>query len=323
MSPSSDSPTTGSNRSRRKCSPEHGSTVRTGSRWPPPTTCSGVGRLANLVRERLHGDVTYFNINRHLNPTNVCVASCRLCAFYVPWRDRERGWTWTVEQAVEVAARDLDETVTELHIVGGLHPKLKVEYYEAAVPGAQEPLPLGPPQGADHGRARLPRLAGPDHRGGRDRPARARPASARARAAAPRSSRRGCASRSATTRPTATAGSRSPASVHRAGLRSNCTMLYGHVETRRGAGRPPARPARAAGRDRRLPVLHPARLPPRQHSPRHTCPRPAAGSTSRPSPLRPAAARQHRRTSRPTGSCSARRSRRSPSTSAPTTSTAP
>jgi aminodeoxyfutalosine synthase len=90
----------------------------------------GVGRLANLVRERLHGDTTYFNINRHLNPTNVCVASCRLCAFYVPWRRKDEGWAYTVDQAVEIAARDVDESVSELHIVGGLHPKLLVDYYE-------------------------------------------------------------------------------------------------------------------------------------------------------------------------------------------------
>jgi aminodeoxyfutalosine synthase len=90
----------------------------------------GLGRLANTVRERLHDDRTYYNINRHLNPTNVCVASCGLCAFYVPWRDRESGWEYTVEQAVEVAARDVDESVSELHIVAGLHPKLKVDYYE-------------------------------------------------------------------------------------------------------------------------------------------------------------------------------------------------
>jgi aminodeoxyfutalosine synthase len=90
----------------------------------------GVGRLANVVRERLHGDTTYYNINRHLNPTNVCVASCKLCAFYVPWRQRDEGWTYSVDQAVEIAARDVDESVSELHIVGGLHPKLLVDYYE-------------------------------------------------------------------------------------------------------------------------------------------------------------------------------------------------
>ncbi len=94
------------------------------------TDLLGVGRLANLRREALHGDKTFFNINRHLNPTNVCVASCALCAFYVPWGDRDQGWTWSVDEAVETAARDVDETVSELHIVGGLHPKLGVEYYE-------------------------------------------------------------------------------------------------------------------------------------------------------------------------------------------------
>jgi len=94
------------------------------------TDLLGVGRLANLRREALHGDKTFFNINRHLNPTNVCAASCALCAFYVPWGDRDQGWTWSVDEAVETAARDVDETVSELHIVGGLHPKLGVEYYE-------------------------------------------------------------------------------------------------------------------------------------------------------------------------------------------------
>jgi len=90
----------------------------------------GVGRLANVVRERLHGDTTFFNINRHLNPTNVCAASCSLCAFYVPWRRANEGWTYTVEEALRVVERDMDESVTELHIVGGLHPKLGVEYWE-------------------------------------------------------------------------------------------------------------------------------------------------------------------------------------------------
>jgi aminodeoxyfutalosine synthase len=90
----------------------------------------GVARLANWRREQLHGNRTYFNINRHLNPTNVCAASCALCAFYVPWTNRDRGWTWTVDEAVAAVADDIDESVTELHVVGGLHPKLKVDYYE-------------------------------------------------------------------------------------------------------------------------------------------------------------------------------------------------
>jgi aminodeoxyfutalosine synthase len=88
----------------------------------------GVGRLANHVRERSHGDAAFFNVNRHLNPTNVCVASCALCAFADKYGG-ERGWTYSVEEAVEVAARDVSEAVTELHIVGGLHPKLGLDYY--------------------------------------------------------------------------------------------------------------------------------------------------------------------------------------------------
>ncbi len=91
----------------------------------------GVGRLANTVRERLHGSVTYYNINRHLNPTNVCVASCALCAYAVPYARANEGWTYTVEEAVRIAERDIDPSVSELHIVGGLHPKLDVTYYEA------------------------------------------------------------------------------------------------------------------------------------------------------------------------------------------------
>jgi len=89
-----------------------------------------VGRLANLVRERLHGNATTFNVNRHLNPTNVCVASCALCAFAEKYGGT-RGWTYSVDEAVEVAARDVGPAVTELHVVGGLHPKLGVDYYEA------------------------------------------------------------------------------------------------------------------------------------------------------------------------------------------------
>ncbi len=101
----------------------------------------GVGAMADRVRRRMHGTITYYNINRHLNPTNVCAASCALCAFYVPWRRRDEGWTYTVEQAVEVAARDVDRSVSELHIVGGLHPKLKVDYYEDLFRALKERFP--------------------------------------------------------------------------------------------------------------------------------------------------------------------------------------
>jgi aminodeoxyfutalosine synthase len=99
-----------------------------------------VGWLANLVRERLHGDIAYFNVNRHINPTNVCVASCRLCAF-----GRKKGeagtYTMALEEAWETAASGYTDAVTEFHIVGGLHPDLPFEYFLDLVRGLKERFP--------------------------------------------------------------------------------------------------------------------------------------------------------------------------------------
>jgi aminodeoxyfutalosine synthase len=99
-----------------------------------------VGWLANFVREKMHGDVTYFNVNRHINPTNVCVAACRLCAF-----GRKKGadgsYTMALEQAWETAASGYSEAVTEFHIVGGLHPDLTLEYFLDLIRGLKERFP--------------------------------------------------------------------------------------------------------------------------------------------------------------------------------------
>jgi len=99
-----------------------------------------VGWLANHVREKLHGDVTYFNVNRHINPTNVCVAACRLCAFGRK-KDAEGSYTMALEQAWETAASGYTEAVTEFHIVGGLHPDLPFEYFLDLVSGLKERFP--------------------------------------------------------------------------------------------------------------------------------------------------------------------------------------
>ncbi|HKO17677.1 MAG TPA: hypothetical protein VJU82_02205, partial [Acidobacteriaceae bacterium] len=99
-----------------------------------------LGWMANAVRERLHGDIAYFNVNRHINPTNVCVASCRLCAF-----GRKKGeagtYTMALEEAWETAGKGLTEAVTEFHIVGGLHPDLPFEYFMDLVRGLKERYP--------------------------------------------------------------------------------------------------------------------------------------------------------------------------------------
>ncbi|HCC59439.1 MAG TPA: aminofutalosine synthase MqnE, partial [Solibacterales bacterium] len=87
-----------------------------------------IGYMANLVRERMHGDKTYFNVNRHLNPTDVCVASCRLCAFGKKARD-PKAYTMSLEQVWETAATGWSEAITEFHIVGGLHPELSFDWF--------------------------------------------------------------------------------------------------------------------------------------------------------------------------------------------------
>src|SRR5689334_8737447 len=99
-----------------------------------------IGYLAHHVRQKLHGMRTYFNVNRHINPTNVCVASCKLCAF---GRKPEvaGAYTMALEEAFRVAGENWTEAVTEFHIVGGLHPDLSLEYYLDLVRGLKERFP--------------------------------------------------------------------------------------------------------------------------------------------------------------------------------------
>jgi aminodeoxyfutalosine synthase len=87
-----------------------------------------VGQLANLARERRHGDQTFYNVNRHINPTNVCFVGCELCAY----QDKVTApgtWSYSPEQCVELARREATDDVTEFHIVGGLHPHWKFPVY--------------------------------------------------------------------------------------------------------------------------------------------------------------------------------------------------
>ena len=99
-----------------------------------------VGWLANWVRERLHGDKAYFNVNRHINPTNVCVASCRLCAFGRK-KDAPGAYTMALDEAFRTAASGYTEAVTEFHIVGGLHPDLPFQYYLDLISGLKARFP--------------------------------------------------------------------------------------------------------------------------------------------------------------------------------------
>jgi aminodeoxyfutalosine synthase len=96
-----------------------------------------VGWLANFVREKRHGNVTYFNVNRHINPTNVCVAHCKLCAF---GRDPNApgAYTFALEEIYQRAEQGVREGATEFHIVGGLHPDLTFDHYLEMVRGLKQ-----------------------------------------------------------------------------------------------------------------------------------------------------------------------------------------
>lgn len=89
---------------------------------------NSVGALANLVRKRLNSNYTYYNVNRHMNYTNVCISDCAFCGFYRRVRDKD-AYEWSVEECIEIARKAYNEGARELHIVGGLHPRLPFEYY--------------------------------------------------------------------------------------------------------------------------------------------------------------------------------------------------
>src|SRR5579862_6374728 len=99
-----------------------------------------LGYLAHHVRTKLHGNRTYFNVNRHINPTNVCVASCKLCAFGRK-PDAPGAYTMALDEAFRIAGENWSETITEFHIVGGLHPDLTFDYYLDLVRGLKQRFP--------------------------------------------------------------------------------------------------------------------------------------------------------------------------------------
>ncbi len=98
------------------------------SLWDPALDLHELGELANLVRERKNGNLAYYNINTHLNPTNVCVYRCTFCAFRADLRE-ERGYWMTDEQILERGREAVSAGSTEMHIVGGLHHQKDYDWY--------------------------------------------------------------------------------------------------------------------------------------------------------------------------------------------------
>lgn len=88
-----------------------------------------LGVLANHIRERKHGDTTYFNRNFHIEPTNVCVYDCKFCSYSRMIRQREEGWEMDVAAMMDVVRKYDNDPVTEVHITGGVVPKQNLDFY--------------------------------------------------------------------------------------------------------------------------------------------------------------------------------------------------
>jgi aminodeoxyfutalosine synthase len=104
------------------------------------TDLFALGSMANLVRERYNGDFAYYNVNTHINPTNVCVYTCDFCAFRADLGE-DRAYVMDRDQIVERARQASARGATELHIVGGLHNKLPFSYYVDVVRWIKETAP--------------------------------------------------------------------------------------------------------------------------------------------------------------------------------------
>lgn len=88
-----------------------------------------LGSLANYIREKKHGDITYFNRNFHIEPTNVCIFTCNFCSYSRLYAHREEGWELSSEQMLHMVKKYDGQPVTEVHIVGGVHPKMNLEFF--------------------------------------------------------------------------------------------------------------------------------------------------------------------------------------------------
>lgn len=88
-----------------------------------------LGSLANFIREKKHGDIVYFNRNFHIEPTNVCVFTCNFCSYSRLYAHRDEGWELSSEQMLHMVQKYDGQPVTEVHIVGGVHPKMNLEFF--------------------------------------------------------------------------------------------------------------------------------------------------------------------------------------------------
>ncbi len=188
-----------------------------------------LGFLADYVRQKLHGRRTYFNVNRHINPTNICVASCRLCAFGRK-PDAHGAYAMSLEEAFRIAGQGWTEAITEFHIVGGLHPDLPFEYYVDLIRGLKERFPavhLKAFTAVEIGYyAHMTRLSVKEILERLKEAGLGSLPGGGAEIFAPATRRRICDHKIG-----ATMWMRVHRTAHQMGLHSNATMLYGHIES--------------------------------------------------------------------------------------------
>ncbi len=190
----------------------------------------GLGRVANLANTMKNGDRVFFNINRHVNPTNLCVNHCQFCAFYRKSPDEPGAYALTVSQILEKLKGDVAAGATEVHIVGGLHPQWRFEDYVEIIRAIHLHYPALHIKAftcveIDHfsrisGKSlsevfNILKAAGLGSMPGGG-----------AEVFSPRVRKKLCAKKISGERWLAVAGA-----AHRSGLKSNATLLYGHIET--------------------------------------------------------------------------------------------
>lgn len=102
---------------------------------------SFTGMLANHIRESRHGHRTYFNRNFHIEPTNVCVFSCRFCSYSRLYAHREEGWELSIDEMVDKVRSYDGQPITEVHVVGGVHPKMDIRFFAELLSRIKEHRP--------------------------------------------------------------------------------------------------------------------------------------------------------------------------------------
>lgn len=100
-----------------------------------------LGALANYIRNEKHGDLTYFNKNFHIEPTNICVFDCKFCSYSKLLKHRHEAWEMSMEQMLDIVRSYKDQPVTEVHIVGGVHPKMGLEFFGELIRKTKEIRP--------------------------------------------------------------------------------------------------------------------------------------------------------------------------------------